>query len=140
SAAEVRMSDALLASYEEVHYESKPIYRTHPEGMATVATVFGMTPAPVDRCRVLELGCASGGNLVPMALALPESRFVGIDLSPGQIAVGCEAIQALGLHNLDLRTLSILDIDDHFGAFDYIICHGVYSWVPPAVQEKILQI
>src|SRR5437762_2729762 len=133
------MPDA-LTSYEDVPYESKPIYRTHPDGLAALATVFGLEPPAVSRCRVLELGCASGGNLLPMALGLPESQFVGIDLSPRQVRQGQETIDALGVTNLELKALSIMDVGEEFGQFDYIICHGVYSWVPPEVQDKILAI
>src|SRR5262249_10589850 len=64
-------ADRPATSYDEVPYESYPFSQTHPDRLATVATLFGMRPAPVDRCRVLELGCAAGGNLIPMALALP---------------------------------------------------------------------
>jgi len=73
-----------------------------------------------------------------MALGLPAAHFVGIDLSPRQIDTGCATVAALALGNVDLRPLSILDVDDTLGEFDYVICHGVYSWVPPAVQQKIL--
>jgi SAM-dependent methyltransferase len=134
------MSEAQLTSYDELPYESKPLYPTHPDCLGTLATLLGMTPAPVDNCRVLELGCASGGNLIPMAEALPGSRFVGIDLSPVQVKSGQAVVDALGLPNIELRALSILEIDDSFGQFDYISCHGVYSWVPPEVQAKILSI
>jgi methyltransferase-like protein/cyclopropane fatty-acyl-phospholipid synthase-like methyltransferase len=134
------MSEATLSSYEEIPYESKPLYPTHPDCLATLATLLGMTPAPVPRCRVLELGCATGGNLIPMAATLPDSRFVGIDLSPRQIAMGREVVEALGLANVELLPLSIMDVDDRFGQFDYILCHGVYSWVPPEVQDRILTI
>lgn len=134
------MADALLTSYEEVPYESKPIPGTHPDSLATMAVLFGMRPPPVERCRVLELGCAAGGNLLPMAQALPEGRFVGIDLSPRQIADGQAFVEKLGLTNLELKALSILDVEDGLGTFDYVLCHGVYSWVPPEVQDKILAI
>jgi methyltransferase-like protein/2-polyprenyl-3-methyl-5-hydroxy-6-metoxy-1,4-benzoquinol methylase len=134
------MSEVNLTSYEEVPYESRPFAPTHPDTLATVATLFGMRPAPPGRCRVLELGCAGAGNLAPMALALPESTFVGLDLSPGHIAEGQKLAAALGLRNLTLRAQSILEADGSLGEFDYIICHGVYSWVPPEVQEKILTI
>jgi SAM-dependent methyltransferase len=127
-------------SYDEVPYESYPFRRTHPDSLAVVATLFGMTPAPVERCRVLELGCAGGGNLIPMALGLPQARFVGIDLSQRQIDDGRRVIQTLGLNNIELRPLSIMDVDAAFGQFDYIITHGIYSWVPPTVQDKILAI
>jgi len=127
-------------SYDEVPYEGHPFPQTHPNRLATLATLLGLSPAPVDHCRVLELGCANGGNLIPMAFAFPESRFFGIDLSALQVAEGVETIQRLGLNNIELKHLSILDVDATFGRFDYILCHGVYSWVPAAVQDKILEI
>ncbi|MCI0640634.1 MAG: class I SAM-dependent methyltransferase, partial [Gemmataceae bacterium] len=134
------MSDPQLQSYEELPYESNAFTATHPDTLAVVALLHGMEPAPAPRCRVLELGCAGGGNLIPMALTLPESRFVGIDLSPRQVAMGQSRIAEIGLTNIELRPLSIMDVDEGFGAFDYILCHGVFSWVPAPVQEKILSI
>jgi methyltransferase-like protein/SAM-dependent methyltransferase len=133
-------SGAAPSCYDEVPYASRPFPQTHPDNLATVATLFGMKPPPVERCRVLELGCAAGGNLVPLAVTLPEGRFVGIDLSGRQIADGLRVVKALGLRNVELRHLSILDVGAELGEFDYILCHGVYSWVPAAVREKILDI
>ncbi len=127
-------------SYDAVPYTSNPMPHTHPDRLATVAKLFGLPAAPVERCRVLELGCASGGNLIPMAQDLPESRFVGVDYSEVQIREGNATVEALGLKNIELRHASILDIDASYGTFDYIICHGVYSWVPAPVREKILEI
>jgi len=134
------MSETLLTSYEDVPYEAKPLYPTHPDCLASVATLLGMEPAPVNRCRVLELGCATGGNLIGMAEALPDSRFVGVDLSPRQIANGQAVVDDLGLKNIELHARSIMDVDETWGTFDYILCHGVYSWVPAAVQDKILDL
>jgi methyltransferase-like protein/SAM-dependent methyltransferase len=94
----------------------------------------------VERCRVLELGCAGGGNLIPMALGLPDSTFTGIDLSIRQVADGQRVIDALGLTNVTLRHMSIQSVDDAFGCFDYILCHGVYSWVAAPVQQRILAV
>jgi len=131
---------APVSSYDAVPYSVSAFPQTRPDRLATLATLFGMSPAPPARCRVLELGCASGGNLIPMALGDPESRFVGIDLSPRQIADGRATAAELGIQNLDLRALSILDFPADLGTFDYILCHGVYSWVPPEVQGKILDI
>lgn len=74
------------SSYDELPYLSYPFPHSHPERLATVAALFGMQPPPVESCRVLELGCASGGNLIPMAESLPGSRFLGIDLSRRQVA------------------------------------------------------
>src|SRR5262249_54513515 len=88
---ERRMSEQVQTTYDEVPYDSLAFPQTHPGTMATVASLFGMTPAPVTNCRVLELGCAAGFNLIPMAASLPDSRFVGVDLSPRQVLDGQEA-------------------------------------------------
>src|SRR5262249_55972164 len=61
------------------------------------------------------------------------------DLSARQVADGQKVVEALGLTNVELKHLSITDYAG-FGAFDYIVCHGVYSWVAAAVQDKILEI
>jgi SAM-dependent methyltransferase len=127
-----------VTSYDEVPYSSTPFYYTQPDCLATMATLHGMTPAAADHCRVLELGCGRGGNLIPLAVSLPESRFVGIDLSRRQVAEGRSVVEKLGLSNIELRPMNILDIDEGFGSFDYIICHGVYSWVPDEVRDQIL--
>ncbi|MDB4899836.1 MAG: hypothetical protein JWN53_1644, partial [Gemmatimonadetes bacterium] len=134
------ISEALRASYEAVPYFSKPIAVSHPDVLAAAAILRGRSPAAIGACRVLELGCASGGNLIPMAATLAGSSFVGVDLTPGQIGKGRAAIAALGLGNIRLEAMSIADIGDDFGTFDYIICHGVYSWVPASVQDAILRV
>jgi SAM-dependent methyltransferase len=132
------MDDALSRSYDEVPYPSDPFYETFPDALATPAYLAGMNPAPVDKARVLEIGCGTGENLIAMALVLPESRFLGIDLSQRQIEMGNAMVRALNLKNIELRAASILDTD--VGEQDYILCHGVYSWCPPAVQERILTV
>jgi len=126
--------------YDQVPYPSFSFTQSHPDHLATLATLLGMDPPPVEHCRVLELGCASGGNLIPMAQGLPQSQFVGIDLSARQIADGQAMADALELKNVTLKHMNILDVDVNLGQFDYIIAHGVYSWVPPTVQDKVLAI
>jgi len=130
----------ITTSYDEVPYESHPFPQSHPDRLATIGRIFGMNPADIKNCRVLELGCASGGNLIPMAAILPQSEFIGIDVSSRQVGMGRKIINDLELENIRLENVSILDVDQSWGLFDYIICHGVYSWVPSAVQEKIMAI
>jgi methyltransferase-like protein/cyclopropane fatty-acyl-phospholipid synthase-like methyltransferase len=133
-------ADSVRDYYDRVPYLGGSHHHTHPDHLATLALLNGLEPAPPQRCCVLELGCADGGNVIAFAHELPESTFVGIDLSPRQIERGLEEVQALGLKNVELRAMSIMDVDASFGAFDYILCHGVYSWVEEPVQEKILAI
>ena len=128
------------ASYDEVPYKSYAFAQSHPMRLGAMATLFGMNPKPVDRCRVLELGCAAGGNIIPMAEMFPGSEFVGIDLSRRQIEDGQALLKELPLQNCQLLHKSITDIDAGFGQFDYIITHGVFSWVPDLVQDAMLRI
>lgn len=126
--------------YDEVPYPGYPFAQTHPDRLSTLATIFGLRPAPVTRCRVLELGCGDGANLIPMAFSLPESEFTGVDLAAQPVAAGRARAAELELHNLELRCLDLCAVDRGFGEFDYIIAHGVYSWVPPEVRERMLAI
>ena len=130
--ADARVRD----SYERVPYPSGSQPLTHPDHLAVMAILSGMEPAPPDRCRVLEIGCADGGNLIPMAFELPESTFTGTDLSPRQIESGRAFARELGLTNIELRVESVAAAAP--ATFDYIIAHGVFSWVRREVQEQIL--
>ncbi len=130
----------LQKSYDEAPYASHPFPQSTPEHLEGIATLFGLTPAPPANARVLELGCAAGGNIIPLALRHPEAQVVGIDLSPVQIAQAIERARQLGITNLELRAMNIEDVDASLGHFDYIIAHGVYSWVPDAVRPAILRV
>lgn len=127
-------------SYDRLPYASYAYANSHPGNLSMLAQLFGMSPAKVDDCRVLEIGSASGGNLIPIALQFPNSDCLGIDASERQIDDGQQVIAELGLKNIRLEHLDVLDFDPQAGPFDYIICHGVYSWVPPNVQTKILDV
>jgi len=78
--------------------------------------------------------------LIPMAFRFPHASFLGIDLAEKQIDEGVKQITDLKLNNIELRHQSIVNFTEKEGKFDYIICHGVYSWVDDHVKEKILQI
>ena len=134
------MTQVTPNTYDEVSYPSYPFPQSHPDRLAVLATLFGMKPAPVEDCRVLEIGCGDGANLIPMALLLPKSRFVGVDLAVRPIIKGQAMAEALGLGNIALQQLDIMNLSSDFGQFDYMIAHGVYSWVPPAVRDKLLAI
>jgi len=127
-------------SYDTCTYRSAAYKVGHPDRLATVATLFGLMPAPVPRCRVLELGCGDGSHLIPVAFSYPGSAFTGIDLARRPIAAGQAMAEHLGIRNLRLRTGDILEVTSDLGEFDYIIAHGVYSWVPLTVQDKVLEI
>jgi len=89
---------------------------------------------------VLEIACGNGSNLIPMAYGLPASEFVGVDLAAKPVEMARERIQRMGLKNVRIESMDLVEIGPDFGEFDYIIAHGVYAWVPEHVQEKILAI
>lgn len=124
---------------DKVFYPGRAWQYSHPDRLATNAWLFGMNPAPVGDCRVLELGCGAGQNLIPMAYVLPQARFLGVELSARPVEQGRNVIAELGIGNIELRQLDIRSIDRELGEFDYIIAHGVYTWVPPIVREAVLR-
>lgn len=126
--------------YDILPYESIAFPETHPANLAVLGRLFGLDTADLEGCRVLELGCASGGNLIPMAWHLPHTRFLGIDLSQPQVGEGQALISQLGLSNVELRQGDILELGEELGEFDYVIAHGVFSWVPPRVREHLLEL
>ena len=111
-------------------YPGHPFAQTHPDRLATVATLFGLRPAAPDACRLLELGCGDGGNLVPMAYALPGSAFCGVDLSATAVGRARALSAALGLTNVDVQVADVTALPE-LGEFDYVVAHGVYSWIAP---------
>ena len=126
--------------YDTVPYPSLAFLQTHPDRLAVMGTLHGMNPPAVEQCRVLEMGCGDGSNLIPMAYGLPGSEFVGVDLAAKPVECAQQRIKRLDLNNVRIEQMDLKKIDANFGTFDYIIAHGVYAWVPEPVQKKILDI
>jgi len=129
-----------MSGYNDVLYPTHAYAETHPDTLARTAVLFGMEPPPVDNCRVLEIGCGDGGNIIPMGFELPNSQFLGIDLASIPIQNAQRVIDRTGARNVTVRAIDLMEVAEDFGTFDYIIAHGVYSWVPEQVQRKILSI
>lgn len=123
--------------YEALPYPAQAYAWTHPDHLLALARARGVAAAHPTACRVLELGCGPGGNLLPMAAHLPGSTFVGVDAGAAHIATARAEARALGLTNLTLVHGRLEDLDTD-GPFDVVVAHGVLSWVPPDVQEALL--
>lgn len=128
-------------SYDVLAYPSKFFLQTHPDRLATLATLFGMTPHPVENCRVFELGCGNGSNLISHAFGLPDATFIGIDLGEKHIEEAKRSASELGLSNIEFHNLDLMDLSTaDFDKFDYITAHGLFSWVPEPVRVRTLSL
>lgn len=128
----------MSTSYDAVAYPGFAFPRTHPGNLAAMAILHGHSPAPVENCRVLEIGCGEGANLIPMAYAIPGAQFTGFDIARLPIERGQQRIRELGLANIRLFDADILDVGAELGQFDYIIAHGIYAWVPEPVRRRLM--
>lgn len=128
-------------AYDEVPYDTEPNPDAHPRALHTLAHLFGLSTASPSSCRVLEVGCGDGHHLLAAAGYLPGARFVGFDLAGEAIRRGQAFASAAGIDNVTLERgdLGELTGTEH-GAFDYVTAHGVYSWVPSALQPKVLSV
>jgi SAM-dependent methyltransferase len=130
--------DPLIAAYNDVAYVGTPNGASHPDHLACVATLLGLDAASVATCRVLELGCGDGANLVPMAATLPRATFVGCDFAQRPIDRARRMAADLGLTNVTLFCADVRELPADLGTFDFVIAHGLYSWIPSEVRAHVL--
>jgi SAM-dependent methyltransferase len=129
-----------VTAYDEVPYTGRPYPDAHPGRLATMAALHGVKAAHIGRSRVLEIACGDGANLLPMAAVLPQSQFVGFDLAEQPVEAGRRLAERAGLRNVTLSTLDLTRFPADAGAFDYIVAHGLYSWIPAAVRDQLLRL
>ena len=130
-------------AYDLFEYPGFAYPATHPARLEAIARLFGLSPGPAAHSRVLELGCGDGGNLLSLAQALPEATLVGIDAAAGAVERGNRLARAARLENVELRCIDLEQLPEgselgEAGSFDYILSHGVYSWIPPRVRVSLL--
>lgn len=132
-----------LTPYDEFPYRGRPCTESHPSRLYTAALLLGLSPrpAPVATCRVLELACGDGSNLLSIAESLPAATCLGIDLAARHIEAAQADARALGLTNVRFQQGDLLTLKkEDLGEFDYILAHGLYSWVPRPVQDGLLSL
>ncbi|HET6409924.1 MAG TPA: class I SAM-dependent methyltransferase [Chthoniobacteraceae bacterium] len=134
------MQDILRERYDAIPYRHGSVPVSHPARLGAIGALHGLNVAAPDRFRVLEIGCAEGMNLLPLAERLPQSEFVGVDFSSAQIGVGEKARVAANLGNARLICADLREFEPEPESFDYVIAHGVYSWVGDEVKDRALAI
>ena len=133
-------NDVQQTIYSELGYKSMPFPYTTPATLEAYAALVGISAPNPKNARVLELGATYGGNIISQALFYPDATFVGIELSQEQVEKGNEVIANAGLTNVSLVQSDIASIGSEIGTFDYIIAHGVYSWVDDGVKDALLRL
>ena len=133
-------NDVQQTIYSELGYKSMPFPYTTPATLEASAALVGISAPNPKTARVLELGATYGGNIISQALFNPDATFVGIELSQEQVEKGNEVIANAGLINVSLIQSDIASIGSEIGTFDYIIAHGVYSWVDDGVKDALLRL
>ncbi|MEI6178433.1 MAG: class I SAM-dependent methyltransferase [Verrucomicrobiota bacterium] len=133
------MSDPVHDLYQAHRYPALSHPTTDPAVTAVAARLAGLDVRDPSGATVLEIGCSSGHNLLPLAARWPEARFTGIDFSKPAIEEACETARLAGLTNVGFAGADLQTFDPGNGiSYDFIICHGMYSWVPWAVRQSLL--
>jgi SAM-dependent methyltransferase len=132
---------SLKARYDETPYLDQSSARFDTSRLLGLGRLFRTEsqphPAPF---RVLDLGCASGVHLRIQAALYPDVRFTGVDFSEREVAMGRSAIAEEGHSNVELIASDFREFEVTPGAYDLIVCHGTFSWVPDDVKQRILEL
>jgi SAM-dependent methyltransferase len=109
-----------------------------PARLRVVAALNGLTPPPAVDFDYCELGCAHGDTLAALAAAHPESRFLGVDLSAAHVGSAKRLARDGALENMGVLERDFSDlVHEDIGELDYIVAHGVLSWVSPEKRKAL---
>ena len=78
-----------------------------------------------------------------MAAANPHMRFVGVDFNPEQIAHARSLVRRTGLTNIEFHEADFVSLaakDQPFEPCDYVVAHGILTWVNKEVRSAIYRI
>jgi SAM-dependent methyltransferase len=134
------MNEPVRELYSEKRYPALSHPVTDISRLAVSARLGGLQRLPLPAaCRVVEFGCASGHNLLPLAARYPKSEFTGLDFSDTAIRNARRASWESGLENI---LFEVADLEHWRPSHpcDYLIVHGLFSWVPDAVKSRILDL
>jgi SAM-dependent methyltransferase len=129
----------------DVPYAANYSQAMSPGWITTAAIAARQIPRTIDQgFRYLDLGCGYATTLLPLAASNPHAEFVGIDFMPEHVAFAERVIQRTQLTNATVMEASFQDIVDNPARlgdpFDFIVMHGVYTWVSPQIRASILEL
>ncbi len=138
----ISVSDSYLRQItypEHVHREVMPLC------LVSAMTAVGQQAPDLSRPYVyVDLGCGTGLSTMVAASCNPMGHFIGVDFNAEQIAQAKNVAQALGLRNIEFRHSDFMHMAKDASAAlpecDFMVLHGVYSWVAEPVQKAIRQL
>jgi SAM-dependent methyltransferase len=113
----------------------------NPSFLNYICILNGHAPRPLDRpFTYCDLGCGHGLSIIAFAELYPQARFIGVDFNEQHVANGRAMAADAGLtnvefHSFDFNDLAVQDLPD----FDFVVAHGVYSWVDPGRRNSVRQ-
>lgn len=111
-----------------------------PAMLDYVALLNGVAPParPAGQFRFCDLGCGFGMTALTLAAANPAAQVYGIDFMPEHIDVSRQLAERAGINNAFFHQLSFAQaLAEDFEPFDYIVAHGVYTWVNAEVRAEV---
>ncbi len=131
------MSDT--AYITDIAYASR-FHREHsPAWLAATLTALGFPSPPIRASRWCEIGCGDGFGACLLAAANPGTQFTGIDINPDHVAAARRRASEAGLGNIDFHLLDISDGRRQYASYEFIVAHGIFSWVAPQTRDAIMR-
>ena len=89
----------------------------------------------------LELGAGLGLTSTMLAATNPTGSFWGVDVNPTHVVSAEGLAEEAGIENVAFIEAGFDELPAHeLPAFDYIVLHGVWSWVSEATRAAILDV
>ena len=112
-----------------------------PAWLDLTALICGFAP-PVrgNGFAFCELACGRGVTAAVLAATHPEGVFHAVDLMSEHIAYGRRLVERAGVANLTLHEMNFAGVASlELPRFQYIVAHGVYSWIDLQAREDLRQ-
>lgn len=110
-----------------------------PAWLNYASVLGGARPKALDRpFRYLDLGCGFAHSTVVNAAAFPHAEFHACDFNPAHIEAARRRAARLGAGNVVFHEASFEALfEQDLPAFDFIVMHGIYSWVDADVRRVV---
>src|SRR5262249_36857718 len=123
----------------DVPYVRAFIHELAPSWLDHVAVVSGLMPPARDGGFAwCDLGCGQGGTAAMLGAMYPGGQFHAIDAMPEHVEHGRRFAAEAGAANVGFHAMDFAAaVDLPLPKFDYIVSHGVYSWVGRQIRADM---